>query len=215
MTQQPKSFEYQFDQQVDPRHLQRFLAFSDTMRHLASQRQGFISLERELIEQTPELCVFRTRMRFQTIQQCMSWLDDPQRRQLLLQEEEEAGFRFQGHANWIGYGRWLSRRIKRPVPTWKVNMLVLLTLYPTAMLLTPVLKALLPGASGATLMLVSNTLCIAATSWLLVPAMSRAYRRWLEGDSTTLQAVASLASLLLLITLFWWGFSHLPLTGGH
>lgn len=215
MTQQPQSFEYQFEQQVDPRHLQRFLAFSDTMRHLASQREGFISLERELIEQTPELCVFRTRMRFQTIQQCMSWLDDPQRRQLLLQEEEEAGFRFQGHANWIGYGRWLSRRIKRPVPTWKVNMLVLLTLYPTAMLLTPVLHALLPGASGATLMLVSNTLCIAATSWLLVPAVSRAYRRWLEGDSTTLQAVASLASLLLLITLFWWGFSHLPLTGGR
>ena len=209
------SFEYHFEQRVDPRHVDRFHQFSSRMRELASQREGFISLERRLIEQRPEVCVFRTSMRFNTIQQCMSWLDDPQRRQLLLQEEEEAGFRSQGQANWMGYGRWLSRRIKRSVPTWKVNLLVLLTLYPTAMLLTPLLHGLLPQASGATLMLMSNALCVAATSWLLVPAVSRAYRRWLEGETNTLQTWSSVVSLLLLIGLFWWGFSHLPLTGGR
>jgi antibiotic biosynthesis monooxygenase (ABM) superfamily enzyme len=64
-------------------------------------------------------------------------------------------------------------------------------------------------------MLVSNALCVAATSWLLVPAVSRAYRRWLEGESNTLQTWGSVVSLLLLLALFWWGFSNLPLTGGH
>ena len=215
MSEPPGSFEYHFEQRVDPRHLQRFHQFSDRMRELASQRAGFINLERQLIEQRPEVCVFRTSMRFHTIQQCMSWLDDPERRQLLLQEEEEAGFRFQGQGNWFGYGRWLSRRIKRTVPTWKVNLLVLLTLYPTAMLLTPLLHGFFPHASGSTLMLVSNALCVAATSWLLVPTVSRAYRRWLEGDTSPIQTWGALVSLLVLIALFWWGFSNLPLTGGH
>lgn len=111
----------------------------------------------------------------------MSWLDDPERRRLLVQEEEETGYRFSGRANWMGYGRWLSRRIKRPVATWKVNLLMLL----------------------------SNAACVAATSWLLVPAMSRAYRPWLEGETSRQQTWRWLASLLLWVTVLWWGFSSL------
>ena len=215
MSQGLESYEYRFEQHIDPNHLDRFYQFSDRMKELASRREGFLSLERQLVEQRPEICVFRTTMRFRTIQQCMSWLDDPQRRQLLLREEEEAGFRFRGGANWMGYGRWLSRRIRRSVPTWKVNLMVLITLYPTAMLLTPILHGLFPRASGATLMLISNTLCIAATSWLLVPAVSRAYRRWLEGDTNAVQAVAALASLTGIVVIMWWGFSNLAFTGGR
>jgi antibiotic biosynthesis monooxygenase (ABM) superfamily enzyme len=93
--------------------------------------------------------------------------------------------------------------------------MVLLTLYPTAMLLTPILHGLFPKASGATLMLVSNTICVAATSWLLVPAVSRVYRRWLEGDTNTLQTIAALASLMGVFVAMWWGFSNLAFTGGH
>ena len=124
------SFEYHFEQRVEPHHVERFLRFSERMHELVSQHEGFISLQRQLIEQRPNVCVFRTSLRFNTIQQCMSWLDDPKRRRLLLLEEEETGFRFQGRANWMGYGRWLSRRIQRRVATWKVNLLVLLTLIP-------------------------------------------------------------------------------------
>ena len=139
----------------------------------------------------------------------MSWLDDPERRRLLVQEEEETGYRFSGRANWMGDGRWLSRRIKRPVATWKVNLLMLLSLYPTAMLVAPLLQRLLPDASKASLMLLSNAACVATTSWLLVPAMSRAYRPWLEGETSRQQTWLWLASLLLWITLLWWGFSSL------
>lgn len=209
------SFEYHFEQSVAPHHLARFQRFCERLDQLVILQDGFISVDRQAMEQGPEACVFRTSLRFATIQQCMNWLDNPQRRRLLVQEEEEAGFRFQGKANWMGYGRWLSRRIKRRVPTWKVNLMVLLTLYPSAMLLAPVLRGLLPGASAATLMLVSNTLCIAATSWVLVPGVSRAYRRWLEGDTPPIQAWISLLSLAGLLTLLWWGFSSVPITGGR
>ena len=204
---EPGSFEYHFEQRVDRRHLDRFHHFCARLDQLVQQQEGFINLDRQAIQQQPDAIVFRTSLRFATIQQCMNWLDHPKRRRLLLKEEEEAGFHFQGKANWMGYGRWLSQRIRRAVPTWKVNLMVLLTLYPSAMLLSPVLRRLLPDASAATLMLVSNTLCVAATSWLLVPGISRVYRRWLEGDSTALQSWGYLASLAGLLTLLWWGFS--------
>jgi antibiotic biosynthesis monooxygenase (ABM) superfamily enzyme len=215
MSDNEGAFEYHFEQHIDPRYLDRYYRFSDHMRQMASQREGFVSLERQLVEQRSDQYIFRTTMRFKHPQQCMSWLDDPERRRILLQEEEETGFQFKGRANWTGYGRWLSSRIRRPVPTWKVNLMVLLTLYPTAMLLTPILHELFPRAPGATLMLVSNTICVAATSWLLVPAVSRVYRRWLEGDTNTLQTVAALASLVGVFVAMWWGFSHLAFTGGH
>lgn len=207
------AFEYHFEQAVEPRHVERFLQFSNRMHELASQHDGFISLERQCIQQTPERCIFRTSLRFSTIQQCMNWLDDPQRRRLLHQEEEETGFRFQGRANWIGYGRWLSRRIRRRVATWKVNLLVLLTLYPTVMVMSPLVLRMLPHASGATRMLISNSICVAATSWLLVPSLSRAYRPWLEDEIKPLHAWCWLLSLLLWIALLWWGFSQWPLSG--
>jgi antibiotic biosynthesis monooxygenase (ABM) superfamily enzyme len=203
------SFEYHFEHHVEPHHVERFLRLSNRMQQLARRHKGFLNVERRLIEERPNASVFRTSMRFNTIQQCMSWLDDPERRRLLVQEEEETGYRFSGRANWMGYGRWLSRRIKRPVATWKVNLLVLLSLYPTAMLVAPLLQRLLPDASRASLMLLSNAACVAATSWLLVPAMSRAYRPWLEGETSPQQTWRWLASLLLWITLLWWGFSSL------
>jgi hypothetical protein len=43
----------------------------------------------------------------------------------------------------------------------------------------------------------------------------RADRRWLEGDTNPTETWGALVSLLLLIALFWWGFSNLPLVGGH
>ena len=83
------------------------------------------------------------------------------------------------------------------------------------MLVSPLLKRLLPQASGASLMLISNTLCVAATSWLLVPALSRAYRPWLEGNTSSAQAWLGLISLLLWIALLWWGFNSIALSAGH
>jgi antibiotic biosynthesis monooxygenase (ABM) superfamily enzyme len=69
---------------VEPHHVERFLRFSERMHAFPSQREVSISLQRQLIEQRPNECVFRSSLRFATIQQCMSWLDDPQRRRLLL-----------------------------------------------------------------------------------------------------------------------------------
>ena len=97
-------------------------------------QDSFISVDRQAMEQGPEACVFRTSLRFATIQQCMNWLDNRQRRRHLL------GSRARGE----------------------------------------------PG----------------------IPAV--AGRRY-----TPLQAWISLLALAGLLTLLWWGFSSVPITGGR
>ena len=68
----------------------------------------------------------------------------------------------------------------------------------------------LKGASLPTVMLVSNALCVATTSWLLVPVLSRLYLRWLEGDLSNRGALLALGSLVAALVLLWAGFQQLP-----
>ena len=95
-------------------------------------------------------------------------------------------------------------------PKWKINLLVLLTLYPTAMLLTPLLHLLFRGFGLPAMMLISNILCVAATSWLLVPLASRFYLRWLEGDTTPRQGALATLSIAALFALMFIVFQALP-----
>ena len=61
-------------------------------------------------------------------------------------------------------------------------MLVLLCLYPTVMLLSmwlsPVLKHL--GVGQSLSVFIGNVISIALLQWVLVPAVSRPFRRWLD-----------------------------------
>jgi len=90
------------------------------------------------------------------------------------------------------------------VPVWKVNLLVLLVLYPTVEVLRVLLRSLpLDGPSG---LLLANVCSVALTGWWLVPWVSRLCRPWLEGTGSRrgqrLTLTAILASLGLLLLLF-------------
>jgi antibiotic biosynthesis monooxygenase (ABM) superfamily enzyme len=128
----------------------------------------------------------------------------------LRQEEEENDFHYSGHGNWQSIGRWLARSITKKTPKWKVSLLVLLTLYPTVMLLTPLLHLSLKGVAYPVVMLISNSLCVAATSWILVPTLSRFYSDWLQGNLGRLQRWLALASLIILFILLLNSFLALP-----
>jgi hypothetical protein len=60
------------------------------------------------------------------------------------------------------------------------------------------------------MMLISNILCVAATSWLLVPLASRFYLRWLEGDTTPRQGALATLSIAALFALMFIVFQALP-----
>ncbi|MEO8205502.1 MAG: hypothetical protein ABI615_04925 [Chthoniobacterales bacterium] len=204
-------FEYVFEQEVKASKVDRYYAWSDQLHALASRQPGFIDQERHLAEEEGPIKRFQTILKFDTAEHCISWLDNPERRRLLNREEEEADFSFRGHGNWEGYSRWLSRSITSEPPKWKVNLLVVLTLYPMAMLLTPLLHFLFKGYSMPSLMLISNFLCVAATSWVLVPFVSRFYMRWLEGGLTAGGRLLVLASLIILLALLLMTFQALPI----
>lgn len=67
-------------------------------------------------------------------------------------------------------------------PGWKAAMLVVLVLYPTVMLLSRFFGPLLDelGAPPWLAFFVSNIVSVAALQWLLMPVMSRIFRRWLD-----------------------------------
>jgi antibiotic biosynthesis monooxygenase (ABM) superfamily enzyme len=211
MTPEPEAaFEYVFEQEVRAGKVGRFHALYDRLHELASRQPGFVRQERRLVSGDGAVMRFQTALTFDTAEHCIDWLENPERRRLLRIEEEEAGFAFRGHGDWAGYSRWLSNQVTTRPPTWKVNLLVLLTLYPTAMLLTPVLHFAMAGFGLPVTMLVSNILCVAATSWLLVPWVSRFTVRWLEGRLTSRGNALALAALVAILALQLAMFTLLP-----
>lgn len=208
--QAAEGFEYVFEQEVLASKADRYYAWSEKLHALAARQPGFIHQERRQVSEAGGLKRFETTLRFDTAEHCVNWLDNPERRRLLNLEEEQAGFAFRGHGNWEGYARWLSPRLTTEPPKWKVNLLVLLTLYPVAMLLTPLLHLTLRGFGLPSVMLISNILCVAATSWVLVPFASRFYLRWLEGKSGTWHDIAAVASLFAIIAILFSIFQALP-----
>lgn len=98
----------------------------------------------------------------------------------------------------------------RITPAWKTAMLVLLCLYPTAMVLTKFLSPALDhlGFTQSLSFFVGNVVSIVALQWILVPAVSRPFRRWLDpidGSSarTSLAgATVIVAGYLVLLGLF-------------
>ncbi|WAC94148.1 antibiotic biosynthesis monooxygenase [Mycobacterium sp. Aquia_213] len=98
----------------------------------------------------------------------------------------------------------------RITPAWKTAMLVLLCLYPSVMLLSKSLSPALGnlGVSQSVSVFAGNVVSIVALQWVLVPAVSRPFRRWLDpidGASTRI-SVAGAATIAVayaaLLTLF-------------
>jgi len=204
-------FEYVFEQEVQASKLERFLALSERLHELASRQPGFIHQQRHPVGEEGDVRRFQTILKFDSAAHCIDWLENSERRRLVNQEEDEAGFAFRGHGNWDGYSRWLTRRLTTEPPKWKINLLVLLTLYPTAMLLTPLLHLVFRDLGLPATMLISNILCVAATSWILVPFASRFYLGWLEGDATPRHRALAALSIAALFALMFLIFQSLPL----
>ena len=146
-----------------------------------------------------------TRIVFQTLNQCLHWLDSPERRRLLHQAETLMDYRYHGTLEADSFDQWIQARQLEKVPVWKVNLLVWLALYPSVMVLI-----LLGNSTLATLplplnMLVSNFITVQLTGHFLVPRLSRLYENWLHTSSTRftwLGITSVLLVQLFLLTLF-------------
>lgn len=155
-------------------------------------------------------------LRFDTEENLQAWMDSPERKRLL---EDAASFTEEFHARTVrtGFDQWFSAGPAGapPPPAWKVNMVVLLLLYPVVFLFgNYVMSPYLSGWANLPFpmaLFIANVASIVLLNYL-VPWTSDRLTWWLRpGASASLRidlAGTALMALLyaLVIFVFMWFF---------
>jgi antibiotic biosynthesis monooxygenase (ABM) superfamily enzyme len=123
-------------------------------------------------------------LRFRTAHQLMTWLRSREREQGLPQLRANLTRNFSELPRSAPFGSTVRTDYgeTRITPAWKTAMLVLLCLYPMVMVLSRFLGPPLHrvGAGPWLTVFLSNVTSVALLQWVLVPAVSRPFRRWLD-----------------------------------
>jgi antibiotic biosynthesis monooxygenase (ABM) superfamily enzyme len=148
-------------------------------------------------------------VRFDSDENLQAWMNSPVRLNLL-KEAEPFTEEFYARIVRTGFDQWFKAPDGAPSPAaWKVNMLVLLMLYPVVFLFgTWVQTPFLMGKAGLPFWLalfIGYVVSVLLLNWL-VPAVSRSFAWWLapvrhEGGRTSL-AGAALVLMLYAVWLF-------------
>lgn len=123
-------------------------------------------------------------LRFRTAGHLAGWIRSAERRQALprLRDELTDDFAELPRSAPFGSTIRIADGQTKITPAWKTAMLVVLCLYPTVMLLTrwlaPALAGL--GIAQSPAVFVGNVISVALLQWVLVPAASRPFQRWLD-----------------------------------
>jgi len=148
---------------------------------------------------TPHRLITRTHWR--DVDCFVGWIVSRQRSQLL-KAMDGLGYSCSAETNWKGYAAWVADDQQDDAPpTWKVNLLVLLCLYPTVLILNSLINPLGLGYSSS--ILVGNICSVALTGWLLVPGAQRLYNRWISGRSRGRDSQLALLSIAALLLMSW------------
>lgn len=202
------SFVYTFHNSLSREQVPHFDVLQEKMDAAARGFDGYLG--RELVVEGHDGGIRCTvRIHFRSLEQCLAWLDSSVRRQLLNEAEANMGYTYKSGLERRAYEQWLSSKVSRKAPTWKVNLLVWLALYPSVMLLAIAGQSSLDKLPPALRIFVGNAITIAITGWLLVPWLSRVYQPWLEQRSHRWQLLGTLSILGLLLA-FLALFSLLP-----
>ncbi len=93
-------------------------------------------------------------------------------------------------------------------PNWKTSLLVLLGLYPIVMLEIKFLNPMLHGLNPALANFIGNTLSVAATTWITIPAAISFFKWWLfpadKESETNFKGIMALVAIFIVeIALLW------------
>jgi antibiotic biosynthesis monooxygenase (ABM) superfamily enzyme len=143
-----------------------------------------------------------TMLRFDTTEQLNAWIAAPERAAMLqearpLIEGEELLRLATSFPGWVR----IDPATGKGPPNWKTALLVLLGLYPIVAIELLFLNPLLVGLPPALGIFIGNVLSVAATSFLTMPLLVRAFDRWLFAD-TKADGRANAIGLAILAALF-------------
>jgi antibiotic biosynthesis monooxygenase (ABM) superfamily enzyme len=127
------------------------------------------------------------------------WIDSPARAEWIKKLRDDIGD-FQLKTLPSGFGAWFAGLETgpegEPPPSWKIAMTVLLGLYPTVMVLAVLVGPYLSPLGMALSMLISNTLSVALTQWVVIPPLMNALGPWLRANGPD-KRVPSFGGLVL------------------
>ena len=163
-------------------------------------------------------------LRFRTDRQLLGWLNSPERQQALptLRSQLTKDFAVITQRTPFGSILRVEDGVTKVTPNWKSAMLVLLVLYPTVMILSRFLGPVLnrAGAEPWLSMWLSQIVSVGLMSFLLMPAVTGLFGRWLDpvrGASPRVTLVGVLvivvvyaATLTLFATVGWLQFWQHP-----
>lgn len=189
---------------------QSFEAFQSRMNEEALNFEGYCGQSISFQEKEDGLhFVATTRIVFEELDQCLFWLDSPERRRLLYEAEALMNYRYQANLEADSFDQWIQLRRSEKVPIWKVNLLVWLALYPSVMVLTFLGNSTLGRLPLPLNMLIGNLITVLLTGHFLVPWLSRIYENWLKSSSIRVVGLG-VASVLIAQLFLFVVFSLLP-----
>lgn len=204
--QTDEQFVYTFNNELLPSQVDAFNRLQASLDDAAKAFDGYLGQELSYQDVEPSgLILCTARIRFTSLEHCLSWLDSTVRRHLLLDAEAAIGYRYRAGVEPKSFDQWISVRSGQRSPTWKVNLLVWLALYPSVMVLILIGQTTLGRLPLPLNMLISNAITVAVTGWWLVPWLSRVYGGWLSNRSLRWNWVHSstiVGFLLLFLVLF-------------
>jgi len=202
-------FVYSFQNNLRSDQLPGFQLLQKQLDQAAKNYKGYLG--QELIYDSREDGLYCTaNISFNSLQNCMAWLDSPVRRKILHQAEQQLSYSYQSGIDQKSFDQWIASKASSSTSIWKINLLVWLALYPSVMVLIIIGQTSLGKLHIALNMLISNAITVAVTGWFLVPWLSRVYGPWLNTRVTRLN-ITGAASVVGFLLLFLVVFSLLPL----
>ena len=177
-------FVYTIHSSVGASQREEYQTIQERMNHAALAFTGYLGQD-VVYEDSGSGSTLKvtTHVRFEELEQCLRWLDSPQRRELLNEAEELIGYHYRFHLEAGSFDQWIQANGSSRTPIWKVNLLVWLALYPSVMVLMWVSGSTLGNLPLPLNMLISNLITVLLTGYLLVPWLSRVYTNWLSTAS--------------------------------
>jgi antibiotic biosynthesis monooxygenase (ABM) superfamily enzyme len=116
---------------------------------------------------------------FDTREHLDAWLGSDDRRRML--DEIDEYLDGDRTVNVVGgFGGWFGQPGMAEVKRWKQAAVVLLALFPTALVLTLLRRWLIPDVGLVLGVLFGNVVGVAILSWVLMPVLTRRLDRWLR-----------------------------------
>jgi antibiotic biosynthesis monooxygenase (ABM) superfamily enzyme len=177
--------------------------FIDAQTELTRSSSAFPGYEGTAVFPADSAGQWTSVLRFRSADQLAEWMRSRERQEALPRLRGELTRDFAQLARSAPFGSTIrvADGQTRITPAWKTAMLVLLGLYPTVMVLSKSLSPALGnlGVNQSLSVFAGNVVSIVALQWVLVPAVSRPFRRWLDpidGASTRI-SVAGAAAIVV------------------